>query len=452
MQDFHRVSNRRFLDIDRLEAALQSRILFDVLTVFIRRGSADSLQLAASQSWLKQVAGTHRATLRGACAHNLVDLIDEEDDVAAGLHFFDNLLELLFEVAAVASTGDHRTQIQGVNLLALQGFWHILINNLLSQAFNNSSLTHAWVADEHRVVLGTTRQHRHHAQNFRATAHHRVKLAFCCQGSEVTAKLVEQSGASLLCLRGNTTSQSCTVLLLLALVFIITTNKLDNGRAQLAQIDVHLGQNLWAHAFAFANKAQKNVLCADVVVTQLQSFPQAQFQHLASVRSEGDVSVFTCSSLADHGNNLLANAFRIHAVQGQRLSSNSVTFLHQAEQEVLGADVVVMKATCFGLRQDDHSASSVSKPFEHVFSFRLRLSPSGEDCHLLFCRSPCPGANVWEVRQPTFQKLSRLLSTFIQRSVASWRAFSSWRYGIKVINTPQDYQRAQSVDASRRVF
>jgi hypothetical protein len=35
-----------------------------------------------------------------------VDLVDESDDVAAGANFFGDFLQALFEVSAVAATGD----------------------------------------------------------------------------------------------------------------------------------------------------------------------------------------------------------------------------------------------------------------------------------------------------------------------------------------------------------
>ena len=64
---------------DRLEAARQRGVLLDVLAVFVERGRADAMQLAARQRGLQQVGGVHRAVgLAGA--DQRVHLVDEQDD------------------------------------------------------------------------------------------------------------------------------------------------------------------------------------------------------------------------------------------------------------------------------------------------------------------------------------------------------------------------------------
>ena len=76
-----------------------------------------------------------------------VDLVDEEDDVAASTNFLKDLLEALFEVTAVARASDQRTHIEAVDLLVLNGFGHIAGNDCLGEAFDNGSLTDAWLTN-----------------------------------------------------------------------------------------------------------------------------------------------------------------------------------------------------------------------------------------------------------------------------------------------------------------
>ena len=71
-------------DQDRLEAALERRVLLDVLAVLVERGRADRAQLAAREHRLEQVGGVHRALGR-AGADDRVQLVDEQDDLALGL-------------------------------------------------------------------------------------------------------------------------------------------------------------------------------------------------------------------------------------------------------------------------------------------------------------------------------------------------------------------------------
>ena len=75
-QDGDGVLDARLVDHDRLEAALQRRILFDVLAVFLDGRRADAVQLAARQHRLEQVARVH-AALRLARADDGVQLVDE---------------------------------------------------------------------------------------------------------------------------------------------------------------------------------------------------------------------------------------------------------------------------------------------------------------------------------------------------------------------------------------
>ena len=78
-QDRDRVLDRRLVDEHRLEATGQRRVLLDIFAVFVERGRADAMQLAAGQRRLQQVRRVHRAVgLAGA--DELMHLVDEEDD------------------------------------------------------------------------------------------------------------------------------------------------------------------------------------------------------------------------------------------------------------------------------------------------------------------------------------------------------------------------------------
>ena len=80
-QDRDRVLDAGLVDQDRLETPGQSRVLLDMLAVFVERGRADAVQLAARQRRLQQVGRIHRA-VRLAGADQRVHLVDEQDDAA----------------------------------------------------------------------------------------------------------------------------------------------------------------------------------------------------------------------------------------------------------------------------------------------------------------------------------------------------------------------------------
>ena len=93
------------------------------------------------------------------------------------------------------------------------------------------------------------------------------------------------------------------------------------------------------------------------------------------MRGEGNVAVRRRISLADHLFDLLAGVVQGHALRGQCLGGNAFTLTNQAQQQMLGADVVVLEGPSFFLRQHNHASRTVGKPFEHACPSTL-VSPS----------------------------------------------------------------------------
>ena len=119
-QDADGLLDRRLVDEDRLEAALERGVLLDVLAVLVEGGRADRVQLAAREHRLEQVRGVHRA-LGGAGADDRVELVDEQDDLAvAVLDLLEDGLEPLLELATELGAGDERAQVERDDALVLQ--------------------------------------------------------------------------------------------------------------------------------------------------------------------------------------------------------------------------------------------------------------------------------------------------------------------------------------------
>ena len=106
LQDLYRLLHRRWIDDDRLEAALQRAILLDVLPILVERRRADALQLAARERRLQHVARVDRA-FRCASADQRVQLVDEENDVLVLRDLIHDRFETLLELPAVLRTRDH---------------------------------------------------------------------------------------------------------------------------------------------------------------------------------------------------------------------------------------------------------------------------------------------------------------------------------------------------------
>src|SRR5205823_13222300 len=96
----------RLVDEHLLESPLERSVLLDVLAVFVERGGADAVQLAAGERGLQHVAGIDRA-LRLAGADHGVLLVDEDNRPAfVGGDVLTYGFQALLELAAILGTGE----------------------------------------------------------------------------------------------------------------------------------------------------------------------------------------------------------------------------------------------------------------------------------------------------------------------------------------------------------
>ena len=57
----------------------------------------------------------------------------------------------------------------------------------------------------------------------------------------------------------------------------------------------------------------------------------------------------------------------------ERLGGDAFAFVDQTQEDVLGADVVVVEQACFLLREDHHPSGPIGEPFEHVYSCLIEM-------------------------------------------------------------------------------
>src|SRR5204862_1297821 len=137
-------------DLDRLEPALERCVLLEVLAVLVERRRTDRLELATGEHRLEDAGGVDRA-LCCTRTDEGVDLVDEQDDVAAGADLLEDLLQPLLEVTAVTAAGDERAEVEGVELLVLEVLGHLALDDALRKAFAAPCLPYDAPADEARV-------------------------------------------------------------------------------------------------------------------------------------------------------------------------------------------------------------------------------------------------------------------------------------------------------------
>ena len=334
LQDVDGQRDGRLGHLDRLEPALQGGVLLDVLAVLVEGGGADGLELATGQHGFEDAGGVD-GPLSGTGTDEGVDLVDEQHDVAAGFDLLEHLLQAFLEIAAVAGTGDQGTQVEGVDLLVAQGLGHVAADDGLAEALDDGGLADARFADQHRVVLGATAEHRHDALDLADTADHRVEPVLARRLGEVAAELVEHLRAGFLRpgLRGARHGRLLT---------LVSGQQLDDGGTHPAEIGPELQEHLGGHSLALPHQPEQDVLGADVVVVHLQGLAQRELQHALGAGREGDVPGWHLLPLAHDLDHLLACRLQGDSHLFQRLGGHALALVNQTEKQVFRADVVVV--------------------------------------------------------------------------------------------------------------
>ena len=176
---------------NRLEAALQSGILLDVLAVLGKGGGTDDLNLTAGKCGLQDIGGIH-AALGIAGTHQIVNFVDDQDDVAAFLDLTDQILHAALKLAAELGTGHQGGQIQQEHFLVSQLIGHFSRGDPLGQALGNGSLTNTGFTDEAGVVLLAAVQDLDHTLRFHITADDLIQLTCSGTASQVHAVAVQE--------------------------------------------------------------------------------------------------------------------------------------------------------------------------------------------------------------------------------------------------------------------
>ena len=207
LQDLDRVRHGRLVDLDRLEAPLESRVLLEVLAVLVEGGGTDRLELATGEHGL-QDRGRVDGSFGGARTDEGVELVDEQDDVAPGADLLQDLLQTLFEVAAVTAACHEGAEVERVQLLALERLRHVVHHDALREALDDGGLADTRLADQHRVVLRAARQHLHDTLDLFLAPDDRVELVVASELGQVATELVEHRRATGRALRRQTSCPS----------------------------------------------------------------------------------------------------------------------------------------------------------------------------------------------------------------------------------------------------
>ena len=140
----------------------------------------------------------------------------------------------------------------------------------------------------------------------------------------------------------------------------------DDLVADLLGVGVEVEQDAGGDALVLAHQAEQDVLGADVVVAEAQRLAQRELEHLLGARRERDLAGGDLLAGADDAHDLRAHALDGDVEALEDAGGEALLLAEQAEQDVLGADVVVLERPRLLLRENDHLAGSFCESLEHA--------------------------------------------------------------------------------------
>ena len=276
-QDVDRLLERRLLDHDRLEAALERGVPLDVLAVLVERRRADALELAARERRLEDVGGIDGALGR-ARTDERVQLVDEQDRVVGVAQLLDDLLEPLLELAAVLGAGHQRADVEGQDALVEERLGDVAGDDPMGEALGDGGLADAGLADQGRVVLRPSREDLDDPLDLLLAADDGIELS-CARGiGEVDPELVDRRGlAGALRLRRRPGGRALR-------------QDADDLVADLVEVDAERLEDAGGDPLALADEAEQQVLRADVVVAEAARLVDGELDDALGARGQPDLA------------------------------------------------------------------------------------------------------------------------------------------------------------------
>ena len=169
-----------------LEAALQCGILLYMLAVFGKGGGADDLNFAAGEGGLQNIGGIH-AALGIACAHDIMHLVDNEDNIALLADILNKALHAALELAAELGSRYQSGEIQKKNFLIPQLVGHLVLGYQLGQTLGDGGFANTGLAYEAGVILLAAVEYLDNALQLLIAAYHLIQLTLTGALAEVDA-------------------------------------------------------------------------------------------------------------------------------------------------------------------------------------------------------------------------------------------------------------------------
>jgi hypothetical protein len=224
------------------------------------------------------------------------------------------------------------------------------VDDPLRQAFRDGRLPNARLADQAGVVLDAAAENLNHALDLGEAAHQWIEFVVARQLSEVAPELVQRGRARALPAVG--------------LRVVPFLHRVDLAAGPL-QVGAQLDQHPRRQAVPLPDQAQQQVFGANVVVVELAGLFVGQVDHPLGARRELHVLAEAAVTPGNLSLDVGADAAQGHPEPVQDAGGDAVALAHQAQQQVLRADVVLTQAGGFFLREEHHAPRPLGETLPH---------------------------------------------------------------------------------------
>ena len=256
-------------------------------------------------------------------------------------------LEPLLEFAAIFGAGDQRAHVEREQLLVVQAFRHVAVDDALRQAFDDGGLADAGLADQHRIVLGPARQHLDGAADFLVAADHRIDLAVARRLGEVAGVFLQRVIGVLG--RGRIGGAALA-------------QRLDGG-VEVLRRDAGLGQDLAGLAVLLDREREQQPLDRDEAVAGLLAGLLGGVEHARQRRIEIDLAGcrrrYTFGRLASAASTACKRLARIAAGAVDQAGRQPFRVVEQDLEQMFGGELLVALAQGQRLRGLHETAGAV---------------------------------------------------------------------------------------------
>src|SRR5262249_38568193 len=349
------------VDDDLLEASFQGPVLLDVLAVLVQGGGADALDLTPRQRWLEDVGGVDGA-LGPAGPDQGVQLVDEQDGIAGAADLVHDGLDAFLELSAVLGAGDHHGQIEHDDAAVPQQFGDIAADNHLGESLDDGGLAHAGLAQEHRVVLGAAGQHLDDALDLVGAADDGIEFALTRQFRQVTPEAVQSRRLRFPLRRLTLAARAFAAFI----GFHVVPQQVQDFFPDVLESKPEVHEDLGGDALLLAQQPQEQVLGADVVVIEVAGLLDRILDHLLGSRRLRQLAGRPdLRARLDEFFGLQSYFAAADVEVFEDVGGDPGAFLDESEEDVFGADVLVVEALGFLVGQLHHLASPVREAFIH---------------------------------------------------------------------------------------